>query len=345
MAHAPRKLGADHPKLPDEKIGILLLNLGTPDATDYWSIRRYLKEFLSDRRVIELNPVKWQIILNLFILTTRPFKTGHAYDQIWLKETDESPLRLYTRNQATRLAESFSSLGGRVLVDWAMRYGNPSTESKIREMQEKGCERILLVALYPQYSASTTATAYDKAFEALMKLRWQPAVRTTPAYHDEPTYIRALANSIESHLKTLDWSPDLVVTSYHGLPMRYFRAGDPYHCHCYKTTRLVREALGWEERRILVAFQSRFGKEEWLQPYLQETVEALPGKGVKNLAILCPGFSSDCVETLEEVNIGIRESFLEAGGENFTYIPCLNDTPDGMTVIRSIVERELQGWL
>lgn len=345
MALAPRQLPADHPTLPDEKIGVLLLNLGTPDATDTKSIRRYLREFLSDERVIEVNPLLWQIILNLFILPTRPAKTGHAYEQIWIKETDESPLRLYTRNQSDKLAAMLSDKHPNVMVDWGMRYGNPSTESKIRELKDKGCERILLVALYPQYAASTTATAYDKAFEALMKLRWQPAVRTAPAYHDEATYIDGLANSITAHLKDLDWTPDLLITSYHGLPERYFLNGDPYHCHCFKTTRLVREKLGWADDRMMVAFQSRFGKEEWLKPYLQDTVEGLPAKGVKNLAIICPGFSADCVETLEEINIGIRETFAEAGGENFTYIPCLNDTDDGMKTIAAVVERELMGWV
>lgn len=345
MALAPRQLPSDHPALPDEKIGVLLLNLGTPDATDYWSIRRYLKEFLSDERVIEVNPLLWKLILNLFILPTRPSKTGHAYEQIWVKETDESPLRLYTRNQSEKLAATLSEKHPNVIVDWGMRYGNPSTESKIRELKDKGCERILLVALYPQYAASTTATAYDKSFEALMKLRWQPAVRTAPAYHDEPAYIEGLANSIEKHLKGLDWTPDLLITSYHGLPERYFLSGDPYHCHCFKTTRLVREKLGWGDDKMMVAFQSRFGKEEWLKPYLQDTVEGLPAKGVKNLAIICPGFSSDCVETLEEINIGIRETFAEAGGENFTYIPCLNDSDNGMKAIEAVVERELQGWV
>ncbi|MEO9904483.1 ferrochelatase [Nisaea sp.] len=345
MALAPRQLPSDHPTLPAEKIGVLLLNLGTPDATDTKSIRRYLREFLSDERVIEVNPLLWQIILNLFILPTRPAKTGHAYEQIWIKETNESPLRLYTRNQSNKLSDMFADKYPNVVVDWGMRYGNPSTESKIRELKDKGCERILLVALYPQYAASTTATAYDKAFEALMKLRWQPAVRSAPAYHDEPAYVDGLANSIKTHLAGLDWTPDLLITSYHGLPERYFLNGDPYHCHCFKTTRLVREKLGWANDKMMVAFQSRFGKEEWLKPYLQDTVEDLPTKGVKNLAIICPGFSSDCVETLEEINIGIRETFAEAGGDNFTYIPCLNDSDDGMKAIEAVVTRELQGWI
>jgi ferrochelatase len=345
MALTPRQLPASHPVLADQKIGVLLLNLGTPDATDTKSIRRYLREFLSDERVIEINPLLWQVILNLFILPTRPAKTGHAYEQIWIKETNESPLRLYTRNQSDKLAEMLSEKHPNVIVDWGMRYGNPSVESKIRKLKDRGCERILLVALYPQYAASTTATAYDKAFEALMKLRWQPAVRTAPAYHDEPTYINGLATSIEAHLLSLDWTPDLLITSYHGLPERYFRNGDPYHCHCFKTTRLVREKLGWPDDRMMVAFQSRFGREEWLKPYLQDSVEALPAKGIKNLAIICPCFSSDCVETLEEINIGIRETFAEAGGENFTYIPCLNDTEDGMKVIEALVKRELMGWV
>ena len=347
MPHRPdtAHLPADHPAVPSEKVGVLLLNLGTPDATDYWSIRRYLKEFLTDRRVIEVNPILWQIILNLFVLPRRPFKTGEAYEQIWLKDTNESPLRKITREQAEKLSERLAGHGLDIHVDWAMRYGNPSTASKIEAMQAAGCTRILLVALYPHYAAATTATAYDKAFDALKTLRWQPAVRTAPPYHDEPAFITALANSIRGHLAGLDWEPEVVIASYHGLPKRYFLAGDPYHCHCMKTTRLLREELGWPKERLITTFQSRFGKEEWLQPYTDITVEELAKAGTKRMAIVTPGFSADCVETLEEIAIGVRETFEEHGGEHFSFIPCLNDSPGGMDVIETIVMRELGGWI
>ncbi|GAB5429143.1 MAG: ferrochelatase [Devosia indica] len=322
---------------------MLLLNLGTPDATDYWSVRRYLKEFLSDPRVIETNKLLWWPILNLVILSFRPQKSGHAYAQIWDKEKNESPLRVITREQTESLAERLGGDG--VMVEFAMRYGNPSTRSVLEKMQAAGCQKILLVPLYPQYSATTTATANDKAFDALKTMRWQPAVRTAPAYFDDPKYIETLGNSIRDGVAALDFEPDVVITSYHGMPVEYLQRGDPYHCQCYKTTRLVREYLGWDKDRLMVTFQSRFGPTEWLQPYTDKTLEALPGQGKKKVAILAPAFSADCIETLEEIAMGGKDSFMEAGGEKFAYIPCLNASPGGMDFIESMVRRELAGWL
>lgn len=322
---------------------MLLLNLGTPDGTDYWNVRRYLKEFLSDPRVIETNKLLWWPILNLVILSFRPQKSGHAYAQIWDKEKNESPLRVITREQTESLAERLGGDG--VMVDFAMRYGNPSTRSVLEKMQAAGCQKILLVPLYPQYSATTTATANDKAFDALKTMRWQPAVRTAPAYFDDPKYIETLGNSIRDGVAALDFEPDVVITSYHGMPVEYLQRGDPYHCQCYKTTRLVREYLGWDKDKLMVTFQSRFGPTEWLQPYTDKTLEALPGQGKKKVAILAPAFSADCIETLEEIAMGGKDSFMEAGGEKFAYIPCLNASPGGMDFIESMVRRELAGWL
>ena len=333
----------NHPALPKQKVGVLLLNLGTPDGTDYWSVRRYLKEFLSDPRVIETNKLIWWPILNFVILSFRPQKSGHAYAQIWDKEKNESPLRVITRDQTESLARR---LGGEdIMVEFAMRYGNPSTKSVLEKMQQAGCQRILLVPLYPQYSATTTATANDKAFDALREMRWQPAVRTAPAYFDDPKYIETLGNSIRDGVAKLDFEPDVVITSYHGMPVEYLKKGDPYHCQCYKTTRLVREYLGWPKEKLMVTFQSRFGPTEWLQPYTDKTLEALPGKGVKKVAILAPAFSADCIETLEEIAMGGRDSFMEAGGEKFAYIPCLNASEPGMDYIEAMVRRELGGWV
>lgn len=334
---------ANHPPIRPARIGVLLLNLGTPDATDYWPMRRYLREFLSDRRVIETNPLVWWPILNGIILTVRPQKSGHGYAKIWDREANDSPLRVISRRQAEKLQQRFA--GTDVIVDFAMRYGNPSTESKLKGLQQAGCQKILLLPLYPQYSAPTTATANDKAFDVLKTMRWQPAVRTAPAYFDDPVYVAALARSIEAGLAGLDFTPDLVITSYHGMPVSYLEAGDPYHCQCQKTTRLVREHLGWPEGRLLVTFQSRFGPAEWLKPYTADTLAELPGRGVRKVAILAPAFSVDCIETLEELAITGREQFMSAGGEAFAYIPCLNDSDAGMTVIESVVRRELAGWI
>ena len=336
-------LPKDHPPVPQQKIGVLLLNLGTPDATDYWSVRRYLKEFLSDPRVIETPKWKWWPVLNLIILSFRPQKAGHAYAMIWDKEKNESPLRVITRAQSEALAERMSGDG--VMVEYAMRYGNPSTQSVLEKMQAAGCQKILLVPLYPQYSATTTATANDKAFDALKTMRWQPAVRTAPAYFEDPKYIETLANSIRDGVAKLDFEPDVVITSFHGMPVEYLQKGDPYHCQCFKTTRLVREYLGWPKEKLMVTFQSRFGPTEWLQPYTDVTLGELPKKGIKKVAILAPAFSADCIETLEEIAIGGKETFLEAGGENYAYIPCLNDSTEGMDMIEAMVRRELSGWL
>ena len=337
---------AEHPPVPPARIGVLLLNLGTPDGTGYWPMRRYLKQFLSDSRVIDVNPLIWKPLLNLVILTSRPFRSGRAYQAIWNEDRDESPLRTITRSQSDKLAALLREAmpGEDLVVDWAMRYGNPSTGSVLRRMIEAGCHRLLLVALYPQYAAPTTATAYDEAFRALMEERWQPAIRTAPPYHDHPAYIEALARSIESHLASLPWEPEVVLASFHGLPKRYLLLGDPYHCHCMKTARLLRERLGWSEDRLWVTFQSRFGSEEWLQPYTDETVQKLANDGVRRLAIVTPGFAADCLETLEEIAIGVRELFLHHGGERFIFIPCLNDADDHIVLLGDIVRRELSGW-
>ena len=342
-----RFLPDGHPGLKQEKVGVLLLNLGTPDATDYWSMRRYLKEFLSDKRVIDLNPLFWQPLLNLVILTSRPSRSGAAYDKIWNRDLDESPLRTITRSQSDRIEAILGEALGRerLVVDWAMRYGNPATGPVIRSMIERGCSRILMLALYPQYAAPTTATAYDHAFRALMQERLQPAIRTVGPYHDHPLYIDAIAGSIERALAELDFEPDLVLTSFHGLPKRYLLLGDPYHCQCARTARLVRERLGWPEAKLRLTFQSRFGSEEWLQPYTDETLRNLPREGVKRVAVITPGFAADCVETLEEIAIAGRETFEEHGGERYAFIPCLNDEPAHIDLLADIIRRELQGWI
>jgi protoporphyrin/coproporphyrin ferrochelatase len=343
MSDAPPK-PPDHPSVPPARIGVLLVNLGTPDATDYWSMRRYLKEFLSDRRVIEENPIKWWLILNLIILTVRPGRRGRDYDKIWNKARNESFLKTITRAQAEKLAASFTE-DPRLLVDWAMRYGNPSIASRLDVMQKAGCDRILIVPLYPQYAAATTATVCDKAFEALERMRWQPALRVAPAWFDRPVYIDAIAASLEADLAKLPFKPDLVIASFHGMPEDYLHKGDPYHCQCAKTTRLLRERLKLGEDKLMMTFQSRFGTAEWLKPYTIDTVRALPGKDVKNLVVITPGFTADCLETLEEIAMENAHVFKAAGGANFAHVPCLNDSPGGMAVIRDVVERELQGWL
>ncbi|WEK05359.1 MAG: ferrochelatase [Candidatus Devosia phytovorans] len=335
---------ADHPQVKSPKIGVVLLNLGTPDGTDYWNVRRYLKEFLSDPRVIETPKWLWWPILNLGILTFRPQKSGHGYDQIWNREKNESPLRTITRDQAEALAARMAGHDN-VIVEWAMRYGNPSTQSVLERLRAAGCQKILLVPLYPQYSATTTATANDKAFDALKLMRWQPAIRTAPAYFDDPKYVEVLGNSIRDGVAALDFEPDVVITSYHGMPVSYLKKGDPYYCQCLKTTRLVKEYLGWDEGKLVVSFQSRFGPTEWLGPATDTTLSELPGKGHKKVAILAPAFSADCIETLEEIDMQGRETFMAAGGEKFAYIPCLNASAGGMDMIENLVRRELGGWL
>jgi ferrochelatase len=345
LAAVPSTLPADHPRVKTGKIGVLLVNLGTPDGTDYWSMRRYLAEFLTDKRVIEWPKAIWYPILFGIVLNRRPQKVGKAYEEIWNNDLDESYLRTYTREQSEKLADRITVPGGKIMVDWAMRYGQPSIPDRLQALKDAGCERILWFPLYPQYSATTTATVNDKAFEALMKMRWQPAVRTVPPYHDDPAYIEALARSIDRHLATLDWKPEKIVASYHGIPQSYFKAGDPYHCHCHKTTRLLREHMGVSDDYLITTFQSRFGPEEWLQPYTDKTVVALAEQGVKNIAVFNPGFVSDCLETLEEIAGEAAEEFEEHGGEKFTHIPCLNDSEIGMNVIESLVRRELMGWI
>lgn len=342
---APYALPDGHPPLPSSKIGVLLLNLGTPNGTDYWSMRRYLSEFLSDKRIIELPKALWKPILQGIILTVRPSRSGKAYAKIWNQETNESPLRTYTRRLTEGVAAKFSESRENVVIDYAMRYGDPATGDRIRSLIEAGVDRLLLVPLYPQYSAATTATACDQAFRQLMQERWQPAIRTVPPWYDDPAHIDLLAKSVETHFAALDWTPDVLIASFHGLPKEYFEKGDPYHCHCAKTARLLRERLGWPEEKLIMAFQSRFGPKEWLQPYADETIRALPGKGAKSVAMISPGFVADCVETLEELAIGLEEEFHAAGGERFTYIPCLNDAPEHVDFIVSLVERELSGWL
>ena len=325
----------DHPEVKFGKTGVLLINLGTPDSTSWWDIRKYLKEFLSDRRVIEVNTVLWQIILNVFILTFRPSKTAHAYKKIWRKESNESPLLYFTRSQAQKLKAKIGN--EKIIVDFAMRYGNPGIKSKLNLLKEKGCENIIILPLYPQYAAATTATVCDEVYRSLMKMRWQPSLQIIPHYESEPTYINALIKSIEKKVQSINWKPDLIISSYHGIPKKYFDKGDPYHCYCHKTTRLIKEK--YSSINIEITFQSRFGPQEWLTPYTDKTLESLPSKGVKNLLVICPGFASDCVETLEEIDIQGRESFLSNGGENFDLIPCLNDNYDHIDLFEKLVKK------
>jgi len=339
----------DHPNWPRHpKTGILLVNLGTPDGTDYRSMRRYLKQFLSDRRVVEAPRLLWWFILNCIILVRRPSRSGEAYARIWLDDKDGSPLRKYTRLQAEKLSAMMTKDGhseDKLMVSWAMRYGNPSIPDRLRELKDAGCNRLLIVPLYPQYAAATTATVQDEVFQWMIKQRWQPAVRTVAPWHDHPVYIKALANSIKTSLKPYPKKdqPEVVLASFHGIPERYFVQGDPYHCQCMKTARLLRDELGWSDDRFKVSFQSRFGREPWLKPYTDETIEELAHAGVKHMAILAPGFSADCLETLEELNMEGREEFLDNGGEKFTYIPCLNDSDNGMAVIKALVDENIGG--
>ncbi|MBV9432229.1 MAG: ferrochelatase [Hyphomicrobiales bacterium] len=327
------------------RIGVLLVNLGTPEGTDYWSMRRYLKEFLSDRRVIETPRWLWWPLLNLVILTTRPGPKGRDYASIWNQERNEGPLKTITRAQAEKLKARLGVQGERIVVDWGMRYGYPSTAERIEALAKEGCDRLLLVPLYPQYCAATTATACDQAFEALRKLRRQPILRVAAPWHDDPLYIEALASSVRSHFASLDFEPDMVVASFHGIPLDYFEKGDPYPDLCRATGQLLREALSLPPEKFAVTFQSRFGRAEWVKPYTIDTMRELPGRGVKKVAIIAPGFTADCLETREELAVENRSAFLEAGGERFTYIPCLNDSEAGMGVIEAVVRRELKGWL
>ena len=325
----------DHPQVKFGKTGVLIINLGTPDSTSWWDIRKYLKEFLSDRRVIEVNPIVWQIILNLFILTFRPSKTAYAYKKIWRKDTNESPLLFFTRNQAIKLSDKIGN--EKIIVDFAMRYGNPSIRKRLNNMKEKGCEHIIILPLYPQYAAATTATVCDEVYRSLMSMRWQPSLQIIPHYESEPRYIDALIKSIEKKIREIKWKPDLIISSYHGIPKSYFDKGDPYQCYCQKTTRLMNERFN--TIKIKTTFQSRFGPQEWLKPYTDKTLENLPKSGIKNLLVICPGFASDCVETLEEINMAGRESFIKNGGENFDLIPCLNDSSEHIDLFQYLVKK------
>ncbi len=346
-ATCPAHAGPDHPEIKPARVGILLANLGTPDGTDYWSMRRYLNEFLSDKRVIDYSAWIWQPLLQLVILTKRPFSSGAAYKSIWNEEADESPLMTITKAQTAAIkAQMVKRYGDDVRVDFCMRYGSPSTKSKVREMVEAGCTRILFFPLYPHYAGATSATANDQFFRALMDEKWQPVARVVEPYFDEPAYIEALAQSIEKAYAAAEVKPEKLICSYHGVPERYLREGDPYHCQCQKTTRLLKERLRWNDTQIVTTFQSRFGPEEWLKPYTVEEVARLAEEdGIKNIAVCAPAFSADCIETLEEINEEIKESFEEAGGEHFTYVPCLNDDDAHIAALSGVIEKNLTGWL
>lgn len=333
-----------HPDIKYGKTGVLLINLGTPEGTDYKSLRSYLKEFLTDKRVIEWSPWKWYPVLFGIVLNTRPQKVGKAYQSIWNNDLNESYLRTYTRNQANIIGEKLSSHKN-LVVDWAMRYGNPSVAERIDALHKDGCERIVIFPLYPQYAAATTASVNDAVYRKLLKMRWQPTIRTVPPYYDNPQYIEALGNSITKHLQGLSWEPEVIVASFHGIPQNYFDKGDPYYCHCMKTARLLRERLGLSKEQLIVTFQSRFGPEEWIKPYTDATIQSLAKNGTKNIAVITPGFVSDCLETLEEIGIENRDYFLEYGGENYSFIPCLNDSDDGISVFNKVLSEELLGWV
>ena len=325
----------NHPKINYGKTGLLLVNLGTPDSTSWWDIRKYLKEFLSDKRVIEVNPILWKIILNLFILNFRPSKTAKAYKEIWMKKENMSPLRYYTLMQTKKVSEKIQKEN--LIIDFAMRYGNPSIENKLRQLQQKGCENIIVLPLYPQYAAATTATVCDEVYRTLMKMRWQPSLQIISHYESEPLYIDALVNSLEKKINEINWKPDIILASYHGIPKKYFEKGDPYHCYCQKTTRLISEKF--TKVPIKTTFQSRFGPQDWLQPYTDKTLESLPKEGKSNILVICPGFSSDCVETLEEISIQGKESFISNGGKNFDLVPCLNDGEDHIDLLIHLVKK------
>ncbi len=330
-----KKTTTSHPEVKFGKTGVLLINLGTPDSTSWWDIRKYLKEFLSDRRVIEVNPIIWKVILNLFILTFRPSKTAKAYKEIWIKDINMSPLKYFTEMQLKKLKSKIKNQD--VEIDYAMRYGNPSIKSKIEGLQKKGCENLIILPLYPQYAAATTATVCDEVYRTLMKMRWQPSLQIISHYESNPIYINALVNSINKKISEIDWKPDLIVASYHGIPKKYFDKGDPYQCYCQKTSRLIIEKF--KSIPLITTFQSRFGPQEWLKPYTDKTFENLPKQGKKNILVICPGFSSDCVETLEEILIQGKESFLQAGGENFDLIPCLNDNDDHILLFENLIKK------
>ena len=327
----------NHPTIKFGKTGVLIINLGTPDSTNWLDIRKYLKEFLSDRRVIEVNPIIWQLILNIFILNFRPSKTAKAYKEIWMREENISPLLYYTKKQSEKISKFLAD--DDTIIDFAMRYGNPSIKSKIYKLHELVCEKIIILPLYPQYAAATTATVCDEVYRTLMKMRWQPSLKIVSHYESDPLYIDALVKSINRKIGEINWKPDLVIASYHGIPKKYFDRGDPYHCYCHKTTRLISEKFNLI--KIKTTFQSRFGPQEWLQPYTDKTLESLPKEGIKNVLTICPGFSSDCVETLEEILIQGKESFINSGGENFDMVPCLNDNEEHIFLLKSLIEKNI----
>jgi ferrochelatase len=331
-----------HPDVKNGKIGVLLINLGTPEGTDYKSLRVYLKEFLTDKRVIEWSPWKWYPILFGIVLNTRPQKVGKAYKSIWNNGLNESYLRTFTRNQASLIAEKFND-NDNIIIDWAMRYGKPSVADRVDALQRAGCERIVIFPLYPQYAAATSASVNDAVYRKLLTMRWQPAIRTVPPYYDDPVYIDALYNSVTQHLGNISWMPEVIVASFHGIPQSYFDKGDPYYCHCMKTARLLRERLGMSKEQLIVTFQSRFGPEEWIKPYTDKTIQSLAESGVKKIAVITPGFVSDCLETLEEIAVENRDYFMEHGGEEFTFIPCLNDSELGIKVLESVLLKEMCG--
>ncbi|MGB8400988.1 ferrochelatase [Bradyrhizobium sp.] len=332
------------PEAQPERVGVLLVNLGTPDSADARGVRVYLKEFLSDPRVIEDQGLLWKLILNGIILRVRPGRKARDYRKIWNLEQDESPLKTITRTQAEKLAAAISD-HDHVIVDWAMRYGNPSISSRIDALTAQGCGRLLVVPLYPQYSAATSATVCDEVFRVLARMRAQPTLRVTPPYYDDPDYIDALAVSIDAHLKTLPFRPELIVASFHGMPQKYVDKGDPYAAQCNATMDALRQHMGLDASKLLLTFQSRFGFDQWLQPYTDRTIEQLAKDGVRHIAVVTPGFSADCLETLEEIAQENAELFKHHGGEQFSAIPCLNDSDPGMDVIRQLVLRELQGWV
>jgi ferrochelatase len=325
--------------------GVLLVNLGTPDATDSATVRRYLQQFLTDKRVVEDDSFTWKLVLNGFILRFRPRRKGRDYAKIWNREQNESPLKTITRAQAEKLAAMLDPTGSRIVVDWAMRYGNPSIASRLTALAARGCDRILVIPLYPQYAAATTATVCDEVFRTLMRMRAQPTVRIAAPYFDDPAYIDSLASTLQAALRKLDFAPEVILASYHGIPMDYALKGDPYPGHCATTTRLLRERLGLDEEKLMMTFQSRFGRAEWLKPYTDQTVKSLAKRGVQNLAVITPGFAADCLETLEEIAVENAHIFNRNGGKKFAAIPCLNDSEPGMLVIWQLAQRELQGWL
>ncbi len=341
MTNAP--LPDNHPIIPVEKTGVLLVNLGTPEGTDAGSVRKYLREFLSDKRVVDYPRAFWLPILHGIILNTRPAKTGRAYAKIWREESNESPLRYNTRMQAEGVRAAVGD--DTIIIDWAMRYGVPSIRERIKALSQIGCTRILTVPLYPQYSATTTATVNDEVFRTLMTMPLQPAIRTMPAFHDSAAYIEALGAVTTRHLKSLDFKPERILISFHGLPERYFQNGDPYHCHCAKTARLLREEMGWTEEFSPLTFQSKFGPEKWLSPATDTTLIDLATRGIKKIAVITPGFVSDCIETLEEIGIVGKEEFQKAGGEDLFSIPCLNHEVEASAMLTELIRKELGGWL